>query len=64
MTVKEFMERLKSPVVWGVAITVATAQLEQLQCTDMSAKQIIIAVAIFVLSVFGALNNPADRDRM
>lgn len=58
------MERLKSPVVWGVAITVATAQLEQLQYTDMSAKQIIIAAAIFLLSVFGALNNPTDRDNI
>lgn len=59
-----FVERLKSPVVWSVAITVTIAQLEQLQYTDMSAKQIIIAVGIIIMTVFGAINNPTDRDNM
>lgn len=60
----EFLERLKSPVVWSVAITVTIAQLEQLQYSDMSAKQIAAAVGIIVLTVFGALNNPTDRDNI
>ena len=61
---KEFLERLKSPVVWSVAITVTIAQLEQLQYTDMSAKQILVAAGIIVMTIFGALNNPTDRDNI
>ena len=61
---KEFFERLKSPVVWSVAITVTIAQLEQLQYSDMSAKKIVVAVGIIILTIFGALNNPTDRDNM
>ncbi|MBE6765591.1 MAG: hypothetical protein E7546_06940 [Ruminococcaceae bacterium] len=61
---KEFLERLKSPVVWSVAITVTIAQLEQLQCTDMTAKQVLTAAMIIALTVFGAINNPTDRDNI
>jgi len=57
------MERLKSPVVWGVVITVIVAQLEQLRnIPNLSGWDIAISVFTVLLAVFGAINNPSDRD--
>ncbi len=61
---KEFLERLKSPVLWGAVLTVIYAQLELLQENGASAKNIIIAVLIVLCAVFSALNNPTDRNNM
>ena len=59
---KDFMERLKSPVVWGVALTSIYAYVE---VSDFSSpKGVALAVLGILIAVFGALNNPTDRNHM
>lgn len=61
---KDLGERLKSPVVWSVVLSAAYAQTELLQTTECSLKQVVLGILLIILSAFGAINNPKDRDAM
>ena len=57
------MERLKSTVVWGVTFSVVVTQLEQLKnMTNLTGWDIAIAVVTVLIALFGALNNPTDKE--
>lgn len=58
------LERLKSPVVWGAVILVAQERLNILEQTGFTWQNMLISAGVILLTVFAALNNPADRDRM
>ncbi|MBP3414506.1 MAG: hypothetical protein J6L81_04830 [Clostridia bacterium] len=59
---KEFLERLKSPVVWVTALTSIYAYIEM---GDFSSPRGIALVVVGCgIAIFGALNNPTDRDNM
>lgn len=56
------LERLKSPVVW---VTALIAVYTYLETADFStARNIVLSVLGILIAVFGALNNPTDRDNM
>lgn len=61
---KEFAERLKSPVVWGVFLSALYAQIELWQSGPTDTKGIVLGVLMILISTFGAINNPVDRDHM
>lgn len=59
---KNILERLKSPVVWAVALTAVYTYIE---AADLgTVKGIILCVVGSAAAVFGAINNPTDRDHM
>ena len=59
---KDFLERLKSPVVWVATLTAAYTYIE---VTDFATVREYILVSLGILiALFSALNNPTDRDNM
>ena len=58
------LERLKSPVVWGAVIIVVQERLTILEQTGFTWQNILISGCVILLTMFAALNNPADRDSM
>lgn len=59
---KTFLERLKSPVVWVAMLTSLYAYIE---IADFSTPRNIALAALGILiAIFGALNNPTDRDNI
>lgn len=59
---KQFCERLKSPVVW---VSVLTAIYTYVEIADFSSlRAIVLAVLGVLIAAFSALNNPTDRDNM
>lgn len=56
-------ERLKSPVVWGSVLGQAVLMIG-LVAPEISDEIKIIGTAVIeILTVFGVLNNPTDRER-
>ena len=54
--------RLKSPVVWGVTLSVVVTQIEQLKnMPNLTGWDIAITVGTILIALFGALNNPTDN---
>lgn len=59
---REFCERLKSPVVW---VSVLTAIYTYIEIADFSSPRAIVLAGLGVLiAAFSALNNPTDRNNM
>lgn len=58
------LERLKSPVVWGAVILVAQERLNILEQTGFTWQNVLISAGVILLTVFAALNNPTDRNKM
>jgi hypothetical protein len=61
---KNILERLKSPVVWGAVILVAQERLNILEQTGFTWQNVLISAGVILLTAFAALNNPTDRDSM
>lgn len=61
---KDFLERLKSPVVWSAVLTVVYSQAELLRESDCTVKDLLLSAVVVVCAAFAALNNPTDRDNM
>ncbi len=59
---KGITDRLKSPVVWSAVLTVVYAQLEMLQGSELSIKNIVLSVMIILCAAFSALNDPTNRN--
>lgn len=59
---KQFCERFKSPVVIGVVLY---GLYQFVEVTDFTCWRTVVLGALGVaISIFGALNNPTDRDNM
>lgn len=54
-------KKLQSPVVWAAVVTCISAQLELLRQNGADGWSIAIAVCTVLITLFGALNNPNDR---
>ena len=59
---KTFFERFKSPVVWVAMLTSLYAYIE---VADFSTpRNIVLATLGILIAIFGAVNNPTDRDNI
>ena len=58
----KILNRFKSPVVWAVALTSIYTYIET---SDFSTiKGIVLAILGIMIAIFGAVNNPTDRDHV
>ena len=57
------MERLKSPVIWGVIGGITLTQVQQMSTkATVNGWDIAISVLTVVVAAFGAINNPTDKE--
>lgn len=58
---KDFIERLKSPVIWGQAISIIAGAVVLFAPEIENEIKIIVGAIIALINLFAGLNNPTDR---
>lgn len=59
---KALIERLKSPVIWGQAISIIAGAVVLFAPHIENEVKIIVGAIIALINLFAGLNNPTDRD--
>lgn len=59
---KDFKERLKSPVVWTQIITIIVGVIIYFAPQSTEAVKIVSTALVSIINIFAGLNNPTNKD--
>lgn len=59
---KDFIERLKSPVIWGQAVSIIAGAIVLFAPSIENEIKIVVGAIIALINLFAGLNNPSDKD--